>query len=224
MTTQAALDQFEMIDHMPLGGRLILSDVDWEDYEALLYRLGDDSHLRVSYSDGRLEVMSPNTPHEKYKNLIHDLVRAIGYELEMDAISFGSFTMKVDRLRKGAEADDCFYIQHASSMIGRDQLELGVDPPPDLVVEIDQTSDSRKKFGIYASFGVPEIWRYDGRCLSVLQLIDGSYVLSEFSLCFPLLSAGKLTDLLSGVSSGTRQSWRARHEWIRANRPENPKS
>jgi Uma2 family endonuclease len=224
MTTQAAVDQFEMIDHIPPGGRLILSGVDWEDYEALLYRLGDDSHLRVSYSGGRLEVMSPNTPHEKYKNLISALVRAIGYELEIDVISFGSFTMKIDRLRKGAEADDCFYIQHASWMIDRDHLELGVDPPPDLVVEIDLTLDSRKKFGIYASFGVPEIWRYDGQRLSVLQLIDGSYVVSEFSLCFPFLRADKLIDLLSGVSSGTHQSWRALHEWVRANRPGTPTS
>jgi Uma2 family endonuclease len=219
MSTQAAADQFEMIDHLPPGGRLILSDVDWEDYKALLYRLGDESHLRVSYSDGRLEVMSPNTPHEKYKNLINRLVVAISDELDIDVISFGSFTMKIDRLRKGAEADDCFYIEHASLMIGRDHLELGVDPPPDLVVEIDHSSDSRKKFGIYASFGVPEIWQYDGQRLSVLQLIDDSYVLSELSLCFPFLSADKLTDLLSGVSSGTRQSWRALHEWIRANRP-----
>jgi Uma2 family endonuclease len=223
MTTQVA-DQLEIINHIPPGGRLILSGVEWEDYEELLNRLGDESHLRVSYSNGRLEVMSPSTPHEKYKNLIDAFVLAISYELEIDVISFGSFTMKIDRLRKGAEADDCFYIQHAPSMIGRDHLELGIDPPPDLVVEIDLTRDSRKKFGIYASFGVPEIWRYDGKRLSVFQLMDGSYALSEFSLCFRFLSAEQLTDLLGGVSSGTHQSWRALHEWIRANKPEAPES
>jgi Uma2 family endonuclease len=221
---QATIDRLEVIYHLPPGGRVILSGIPWEDYEALLYHLGDDSHLRISYSHGRLEVMSPSTPHEKYKSLINRLVVAISDELDIDVISFGSFTMKIDKLRKGAEADDCFYIQHAPVMIGRNHLELGVDPPPDLVVEIDETRDSRKKFGIYSSFGVPEIWRYDGHRLSVLQLIDGAYVSSEFSLCFPFLSADRLTSLLSGVSSGARQSGRALHQWIRENNPATPKS
>ena len=218
MSTHTA-DRLEIINHISPGSRVILCDVDWEEYEAIIERLGDDSHLRISYCDGRLEVMSPSTPHEKYKNLINALVRAIGYELEIDIVSFGSFTMTVDRLRKGAEADDCFYIQHASAMIGRDQLEPGVDPPPDLVVEIDLTRDSRKTFGIYASFGIPEIWRHDGRKLSVFQLTDGAYTLSESSGCFPHLTSAQLADLLAGVSSDTHESWKALHEWLRAKKP-----
>jgi len=147
------------------------------------------------------------------------VVRAIGYEWEIDIISLGSFTMRIDRLRKGVEADDSFYIQHASTMIGRDDLELGVDPPPDLVVEIDLARDSRKNFDIYASFGVPGIWRYDGLALSVFQLIDGEYAPAEFSACFPFLSSAQLTKLLTAVSSGTHQAWKSLHDWLRLNRP-----
>ncbi|HEY6330185.1 MAG TPA: Uma2 family endonuclease [Blastocatellia bacterium] len=218
MSTQTA-ERLAMINHICPGDRVVLSGVDWEDYEDLINHLGDDSHLRISYSGGILEVLSPSTPHEKYKTLIDVLVHAIGYELEIDVIGFGSFTMKVDRLRKGAEADDCFYIQHASLMIDRDHLQLGVDPPPDLVVEIDLTRDSRRKFDIYASFGVPEIWRYDGLALSVFQLIDSQYAHTEFSACFPFLSSAKLTELLDGVSSGTHRAWKALREWLRANKP-----
>ena len=75
----------------------MLSDVAWEDYEWLLHELGDSSHPRITYSNGRLEVMSPSTKHEKYKNLTNELVPALCYELEMDAVSFGSFTMKIWR-------------------------------------------------------------------------------------------------------------------------------
>jgi len=169
-----ALDRLEIMDYISPGSRIILTGVGWEDYQDLIHRLGDEAHLRVSYSDGILEVMSPSTPHEKYKKVIGRLVVTISEELGIDIVSFGSFTMKIDRLRKGAKADDSFYVQHASSMIGRDHLELGVDAPPDLVVEIDLTRDSRRKFEICASFAVPEIWRYDGRTISVFQIDRGS--------------------------------------------------
>jgi hypothetical protein len=45
---------------------------------------------------------------------------------------------------------------------GRSELDLTVDPPPDLVIEIDMTSPSLPKFPIFAQSGVPEVWRADG--------------------------------------------------------------
>jgi Uma2 family endonuclease len=218
MTTYAA-DQMEILEYLPAGGRLILSDVEWEDYEELLQRLGDSSHFRISYSDGCLEVMSPSTKHETYKALISWLIKTVCEELEIDVSSFGSFTMKIDRLRKGAEADDCFYIGSLPALAGKTGPELGIDPPPDLVVEIDITRDSRRRFQIYASLNIPEVWRYDGRRLSVFRLVEGNYAACEFSVCFPFLSADRLTELLASVSSGTHQSWRALREWVSANKP-----
>jgi Uma2 family endonuclease len=218
MTTHAA-DYLESVTHLPRGGRLVLCDVDWEDYGRLLGELGGSSALRMSYCNGRLEVMSPSTKHEKYKNLIKEFVLAVCYELEMDVVSLGSFTMKSDDLRKGAEADDCFYIQHAAALVGKDDLELGTDPPPDLVIEIDLASDSRAKLEIYASLSVPEIWRYDGSRLSVLQLVEGAYADVEFSVCFPFLSVDRLTELIAALSPGTHQARRALRAWVRANKP-----
>jgi Uma2 family endonuclease len=47
------------------------------------------------------------------------------------------------------------------------------EPPPDLVVESDYTRSSLNKFNIYASLGVPELWRYGKQTLQVYQLIEG---------------------------------------------------
>jgi Uma2 family endonuclease len=162
---------------------------------------------------------SPSTKHEKYKTLINEFVLTVCYELDMEVVSLGSFTMKLDALHKGAEADDCFYIQHAGVVLGKDNLDLNLDPPPDLVIEIDLASDSRNKFEIYASLGVPEIWRYDGRRLSVLQLIDGHYLDVGVSLCLPFFGAETLSELIATLAPGTNQARRALREWIRANRP-----
>jgi Uma2 family endonuclease len=214
-----AIDYLDSVRHLAPGGRLILHVVDFEDYLRLLGEVGETSHLRISYSNGRLEVMSPTTKHEKYKNLINELVLLVCDELEMDMISFGSFTMKIDWLPKGAEADDCFYIQHAADVARKDELELGKDPPPDLVVEIDLTRDSSGKSEIYASLGVPEMWRYHGSSLSVLKLVEGAYVKVNASLCFPFLSAEGLSGLIGSLSPGTHRARWSLRQWIRANKP-----
>ncbi|MGH9913909.1 MAG: hypothetical protein ACRD63_01330, partial [Pyrinomonadaceae bacterium] len=110
MNVQTA-DYLDAATHLPVGGRLTLHGVDWEEYEQLLVELGDRSHLRVSYSEGRLEIMSPSAKHEQYKNLMHDLVVILSDEMEQNVISFGSVTLKLEPRAKGAEGDDCFYIQ-----------------------------------------------------------------------------------------------------------------
>jgi hypothetical protein len=122
-------------------------------------------------------------------------------------------------MRKGVEADDCFSIQHAAALVGKDDLELGTDPAPDLVVEIDLPRDSCGKFEIYALLGVAEIWRYDGNRFSVFALIEGAYVEAESGLCFTFLSADRLTELIAGLAPGTHQSWRALRALVRTTKP-----
>jgi len=205
--------------HLPRGGKLVLCNVEWEDYERLLQELGDSPALRISYSNGRLEVMSSSTKHEKYKSMMGALVLIVCDELELDVVSFGSFTMKLDTLQKGAEADDCFYIQHAAALRGKDEVKMGVDPPPDLVIDVDLTHDSRDKLEIYAALGAPEVWRYEGTRMSVLKLVDGAYSDVEFSLCFPFLSAQSLGELIAALAPGTHRARSEVRAWIRGNKP-----
>ena len=60
-------DYREAVDHLPEGATLVLQDVPWEDYEQLLEDLADRPRVRVSYDQGRLEIMSPLRKHEKYR-------------------------------------------------------------------------------------------------------------------------------------------------------------
>jgi len=43
----------------------------------------------------------------------------------------------------GIEPDECFYIQNHCAMIGKDRLNLAIDPPPDLAIEVDVTSQTQ---------------------------------------------------------------------------------
>jgi len=216
MAVQTA-EYLDAIAQLPPGGKLTFYEVSWQQYEELLSQLGDAASPRVSYDNGRLDVMSPSTKHEKLKNLLHDLVLILSDELDLDVLSLGSVTLKVEPKGKGVEADDCFYVQHAGEIGEKDQLDLRSDPPPDLVLEIDVSHDSSGKFQIYAALGVPEIWRYDGSEFSLWQLSGQTYVSVSRSLAFPILTVEDLAGFLSRSQTQgrklARQHFRA---WVRS--------
>jgi hypothetical protein len=85
----------EVIDHLPEGATLVLQDVAWKDYEQLLDDVGSRRPgLRMTYDQGRLEVMSPLRKHEKYKDFITLLMHALAEELGIPLESSGSTTWK----------------------------------------------------------------------------------------------------------------------------------
>lgn len=171
-----------------------LSSVSWEEYETLLSDLSDWQGMRVSYDDGKLEIMSPSHEHEEYKEFVLRLVQVLSDESNITLETRGSATYRQKRLAKGAEPDTCFYVQNAARIIGKRTIDLEVDPPPDVVVEIDTTNESLSKFHIYAAFGVPEIWRYDGERAYIYHLTSQVYAEANASLAFPSLTADALTE------------------------------
>ena len=213
-------DYIDAITHLPPCGRLTLYEIGWEEYEQLLDQLGDESHFRISYDNGRLEIMTPSGKHEIYGKLLHDLVLILSDELEQEILSYGSTTLKLKPKRKGVEGDDCFYIQHASQIRGKYQLDLRSDPPPDLVIEIDVTHDSSRKFAIYAALGVPEIWHYDGNRFSIWHLADQAYTPAPSSLAFPFLTAEHLAQFVANSEAeGGKQARRVFRAWVRSAKP-----
>ena len=212
----APADYLAAIEHLPAGAVLRFDDVPWEDYQNLLADLGEGYAVRIFYDNGRMEVMAPASTHEKTKSALNRLITALGDELDIDVESLGSTTLKAEIKAKGAEPDDCFYVQNAPLIIGRDELELAQDPPPDIVVEVDRTSMSLNKFGIYAALEVPEIWRVSGHQVEFYVLRDNGYHNVPVSRAFPFLPGRTLSDFLQRVlTEGGRKVARAFREWVR---------
>jgi len=203
------------IAHLPAGGTLILHDVSWEDYEELLADLGANAGVRVSYENGRLEIMSPSLAHEVYKDLILYMARLVAEEMDVVLESGGSTTFKDHRLAQGAEPDNCFYVQNAGRIIGKAHIDITVDPPPDIVVEVDVSHESTAKLSFYAGIGAPELWRYDERRFRIYRLSEGRYIEAEASSALPLITSNALTSFLEQCKtegqSKTLQSFR---EWL----------
>jgi Uma2 family endonuclease len=197
------------------GQRIQFQAVDWHEFEAILEELGDKRACRIAYSDGVLEIRMPLPKHEKAKVLIGDMVKILLEELDIDNECFGSSTFKRQDMAKGIEPDECFYIEHAAQMIGKDRLDLTVDPPPDLAIEVDVTS--KTGLDAYLALGVPELWRFEEGRLRISVLQNGRYQDVDFSPHFPKFP------IVDGISQfvdrsqtvGRSQALKAFRQWVR---------
>ncbi|WP_071187494.1 Uma2 family endonuclease [Trichormus sp. NMC-1] len=172
--------------------RTVLYNVSWDTFEALLRDTGEDRGSRFAYDCGTLEIMTPLFEHENPKIQFDRLIFSLAEELDIEVRSAGSTTLKRKSFAKGIEPDSCYYIQNEAAMRGRETLNLEIDPPPDLAVEIDITSSSVNKFNIYAALCVAELWKYDGEVLKFYQLVENQYIEIKFSMTFSLVSVGDM--------------------------------
>jgi Uma2 family endonuclease len=168
--------------------RVLLQDVSWRTYQSLIKDFEQQPALRLTYDRGLLEIRMPLDPHETYKKLLGRLIEALTEELGIEIRSLGSRTCDREDLERGLEPDQCYYIQNEQAVWDKVQIDLSVDPPPDLAIEIDITNSSMKRLSIYAALGIPEVWRYDGQSLKMYCLDNRDYQLCQFSIAFPLLS------------------------------------
>jgi Uma2 family endonuclease len=211
-------DYREAVDHLPAGATLVVRDVSWDDYERLLEELGDRPAVRVTYDQGRLEIMGPRPEHEKYKRLIEKIVDALGDYLDLGIEPVGSATWRKKRDARGTEPDTCYYVANAERIIGKRDINLDVDPPPDMVVEIDAPNESLSKFPIYSTLRVPEIWRYDVRHNQVLmyELRGTKYVEITASRSFPILTGKILADFIEqSKTKGQKAAMAAFRTWLK---------
>jgi Uma2 family endonuclease len=196
---------------------VVLHNISWGTYERLLEELADCSAPRLTYDRGELEIMSPTPEHEKVNRAIDTLVNIAALEIEVEASDLGSTTFRLEDIERGFEPDSCFYVQNEALIRGKNRLDLTVDPPPDLVIEIDITSSSINKRAIFAKFGVPEVWRYDGEQMEILNLVNGAYVKSEVSSVLPFFTAAVLTKFVAESRTLSRLEWMKRvRDWARA--------
>ncbi len=168
---------------VPPGKNVIVKNVSWQEFEAILEELGEHRAARLAYDNGTLEIMTPLPEHEADKEIIGDLVKALLEELDIEFLTLGSTIFKNEKMAHGIEPDQCFYIENEAAVRGKKRLDLTVDPPPDLALEVDITSRTHKS--VYQALRVFELWRFEKGKLQINVLRDGTYVKSEDSPNFP---------------------------------------
>jgi Uma2 family endonuclease len=203
---------------VPPGQHIILHDISWAEFKRILVELGDRRSTKIAYQHGILELMTPLPEHETGKVIIGDFIKALLEELDLEFCSLGSTTFQHPLLDRGIEPDDCFYIKNEALIRGKLRLDLTIDPPPDLVLEIDITS--RTHPDIYAALGVPELWRFDDKGQLQINLLEAEkYIRSDFSPTFPNLDLVTILPnyLAQSRRQGRNQTMKEFRRWIRAN-------
>lgn len=199
------------------GQQMLLKDISWQQLENILQEMGNKRAARISYSNGWLEIMVPLPEHEKDKELLGDLVKILLEILQIDFEPFGSTTLKNEKMGQAVEPDTSFYIQNQAAVIGKNRIDLNIDPPPDLAIEIDITS--RTQLDNYEILGVPELWRYKQQGLEIFLLQEGKYVKSQSSPNFPNIPIVELVNkyVQQCLTIGRSQAMRNFRVWIDTN-------
>lgn len=202
--------------------RVILPSVSWQQFEQLLVELGQERQTRLTYLRGKLEMMTPIEAHERCSKLIDSLILVLVDELAIPLTSITPVLLKHEALSCATEPDACYYLEDRS-LRSADQIDLSQDFPPDLLVEVALTRSNLDKLPIYATLGIPEVWRYITTAgddvlkgdLLMYQLQDDRYIERSHSAAFPTLRADRVLEFLEQSDSmGLAAALRVLRAWI----------
>jgi Uma2 family endonuclease len=189
------------------GRRFVLHDVTWDLYESMLKGL-ENRHIFLTYYKGTLELMSPSYPHDRGSRLLYSLMQMLAEAFDVPLHAVGSTTFRLKRYKVGLEADEAFYTYNAPRVFGKDEINLEVDPPPDLAIEVEVSRRLGVRAKVYARLRVPEIWKYNGVRLTILVLQkNGKYKVVDKSPTFPHVTPDELVELLRAARSRDDIEW-----------------
>jgi len=166
--------------------RVVLHSLAWHDYIQIGRILSDRPALRLTFDQGTLEILVTSREHEFFKARLGRLIEILAEVFHFKIKPGGNMTFQREDLEKGLEGDYCWWIEHEERVRGKLTWDPVVDPPPDLVLEIEVSRAAQARMAIYAALKVPQVWCFDGKSLRVYLLRpDGTYLQTNDSRTFP---------------------------------------
>lgn len=163
-------------------GAVVRLPATWDEYQVLSQQRGKGSIPRLKYRDGEVLLMSPLAEHGRDAHITANMITTLLDHLGREYDAFTPITMELPK-ESGIEPDYCFYIDNWEAVSGKKRINWSVEPPPDLVLEIDVTSYT--DVNDYLPYRVPEVWLLKKSLLRIHQLQDKTYVLQPQSRYFP---------------------------------------
>jgi Uma2 family endonuclease len=188
---------------------VVLAGVDWKGYSMMLRLRGERGMPRMVYLDGELFLMSPSFSHERLKERLGDLVKAVVDVLDIPCVTAAQTTFRRRKRRGGVEADHSFYLANEERVRGKERINLRVDPPPDLAIEAVYSHDADAAIEVHRRLGVPEVWVCDQFDLTILvRQANRRYAESPTSVVLPFLTAAEISDWVHRPQTSSETEWR----------------
>ncbi len=176
--------------HLP-PGTVVKMPGNWQDYQALVEQLGDRSIPRIKYRPGEILLMSPLPVHGRQAHIIAMVAIVLLDLLGRDYEAFTPITIDLPEVR-GVEPDYCFYIDNYAAIVGKDRIAWGIEPPPDLVIEVDVTSYT--DVDDYLPYQILEVWLFKKNKLIIYSWQDDRYLESLTSRYFPNFNVSEIVE------------------------------
>jgi Uma2 family endonuclease len=209
----------------PSEQRIVLEKVSWQQFETLLADMGADRSTRFTLARGRLELMTPLEEHDRCHKLIESLILVLADEGTVRVEGYKAPTLKRPDLGIAIEPETGYYIQQAAAVGGKRAIDLAVDPPPDLVLDVSFSPRTSDRLALYAAIGIAEVWRYVGQpgddflkgTLQIYCLEGDRYVEATHGLAFPFLPAGRILQFIDESDAlGLMTALRSLREWLQS--------
>ena len=172
-----------------------LRGIGWDGYRTILRLRGDRPRPKLIYLDGDLLLMSPALPHERLKIRLGRFVAEVAVGLKIPFLSSGQTTFRRRKKDAGVEPDESYYLTNEARVRGKTEIDLRVDPPPDLAIEAVHTHGAAAALEVLRRLRVPEVWVCDDDGLRIFVLrANRRYAGSDRSLAFPFLAAPEILD------------------------------
>ena len=177
MSAITSRPRFQTAPSSPGGGgpvlgdqRIVIRGVGRHVYECLSEAIGEGQHIRLAYDGRDLELMTTGHIHERYKELLGQIVSAVTLALDIDRENVGETTWDTAESERGLQADLSYYFDAEKLRVARDAFARKSNDPadfpnPDLAIEIDLSRPKVDRPSIYAALGVVEVWQFDGETL-----------------------------------------------------------
>ncbi len=187
-------------------------------YDCLSEAIGEGQHVRLLYDGEDLELMTTGNTHERFKEWLGAIVRAVTMGLDLDDVTCGQTTWRT--LLRGLEADLSYYfdaekIRVSEEALARKSMDPTDYPWPDLAIEINMSPPQVDRPAIYRDLRVLEVWRLvRGQKLIIEQLQpDGSYAPVQESR-FLRIRAEDVMRWLNEAATEREAAWNRRlNEW-----------
>lgn len=223
--TRVAWQLMRLFESLAPGQRVTVADISWREYEALMDARDEAGrHFRLTYDQGRLEIMPTSLAHELLKKILAMLIEAWVSETGGDYLPGGNVTVMSEAMERGFEPDECYYVQNWQRMVGKSELDLATDPPPDLVIEAEVSRTATSRLPVFAGLGVPEVWRCDGsRVIFLLLAADGTYQEATTSRAIPNFPFAEVPRFVAMAATDSYAAvGRAFRAWVRSLPPAAP--